>query len=415
MVKPVGASCNLRCDYCYYLPVAEGYAAPAKRMPLEVFEDLVAGFLPRAAERVTISWQGGEPTLAGLSWFESAMQIIQRHARRCQVIEHALQTNGTLLNDRWGKFLQEHRVLVGLSLDGRQSDHDRHRSDRRGGDSYLRVMEGLQTLRRYRVEHNILTVLNRDNVEHPDAVWKHLMSLGVNWVQFIPAVEWRADEATGEPRLAEFSPPAEAFGRFLCRVFDRWFEHHRHDVSVRLFDVVLSALVHGRATECTLSPSCAGQLTIEHDGAVYGCDHFVEPQWRLGSITRPTPLTIEGHAPPERGTDPASAEWWPTLDGERFEAFGRRKLDLGDDCRQCEHLKLCYGGCPKHRPQRGDVPGASVLCAGYRRFFDHALPRLRWVADYVRRGQTPPREVPTALRSRDKPRRVVRKRKGRRR
>ncbi|MEM7624247.1 MAG: radical SAM protein [Planctomycetota bacterium] len=409
MIKPVGATCNLRCAYCYYLPVAESYATPAERMPLETLESILAGYLPEAPDQVTLSWQGGEPTLAGLPWFEKMIELIEMHRRSHQTVNHCLQTNGTLLDDKWGAFLRRHRFLVGLSLDGLLRDHDHYRVDRQDRGTYQRVLDGRAILLKHGVEHNFLVVLNDRNVERPREVWRQLLALRADWVQFIPAVEWirpGAEEAGGEAtdawRVAPFSPTGEAFGRFLCHVFDDWFAHHRTRVSVRLFDAILGLLVQGRATECTYAESCAGQLTLEHDGGVYGCDHFVEPAWQLGRVSPPIRLTREGRplggAAATGNVGPRlDRDWMQRLDADRFERFGRRKLELDVTCLQCDYRRVCHGGCPKHRPARGDRPGLNVLCDGYRAFFAHALPRLEWLAQHLRRGETPPVQAPAAL------------------
>ncbi|MEO1235727.1 MAG: radical SAM protein [Planctomycetota bacterium] len=430
MLKPVGASCNLRCDYCYYLPVAEGYDAPAKRMSMQVLESVLAGYLPGAGEQVTLAWQGGEPTLAGLGWFEHMTTLVEKHRRPTQTVAHCLQTNGTLLDDAWGAFLREHRVLVGLSLDGLAADHDHYRKDPAGRGSHSRVMDGLGVLRRHGVEHNVLVVLNDRNVGRPRAVWERLMGLGVDWVQFIPAVEWvkpQDESDRGDPdawTTAPFSPTGAAYGRFLCDVFDRWFEKSRHRVSVRMFDAVLGVLVNGQAGECTYAPTCASQLTIEHDGSVYGCDHFVQPEWKLGRVgggwgcggEAAAELTVEGRSVAGEGSGGLDSDWMGRLDGSRFARFGARKGDLPSPCRVCEFRGWCRGGCPKHRTARGDLPGPNVLCDGYRAFYQHAGPRLGWLASYLKRGETPPREAPASLRpaSAHRPRVKVRRTRKRR-
>ncbi|MEQ9461229.1 MAG: radical SAM protein [Phycisphaeraceae bacterium] len=410
MLKPVGAGCNLRCHYCYYLPTAGD--GGVRRMGEGTLEAMLAGYLPRAGDAVTLSWQGGEPTLAGLAWFERMVELVERHRRPTQRVVHALQTNGTLLDERWCRFLREQKVLVGISMDGLGEDHDHYRTMADGSGSYERVEWGLRLLRRHGVEHNVLVVLSDRNVVRPLAVWRELMRLGVDWVQFIPAVEWLSPEESERAgrhdagwsggarlddwrgwQLASFSPDAEAYGAFLCAVFDEWFVKHRTRVSVRVFDSVLQTLVHGVAAECTYSDSCSSQLTVEHDGTVYGCDHYVEPRWRLGDVGEPVALTVDG----EEAERDEGENWWDRLDGERLAGFGMRKLALGAECRSCRWLRLCYGGCPKHRPARGGITGPTVLCAGYRRLFEHTMERFEWLAGYLKEGQLPPAQRPARI------------------
>jgi uncharacterized protein len=426
MIKPVGATCNLRCSYCYYLPVAEDYDQPARRMSLVTLESTLAGYLPGAPDTVTISWQGGEPTLAGLSWFEKMIELVEKHRRPTQQVSHCLQTNGTLLNDKWAAFFKQHQFLLGVSLDGLLADHDYYRIDPSKPDqpgTYTRVLQGIATLRKHAVEFNVLVVLNDRNVHHPARMWKQLMALQFDWLQFIPAIEW-VQQPTDDGRweTAAFSPSGEDYGKFLCEVFDLWFAKHRHRVSVRMFDAILGLLIDGRATECTYAKTCATQVTLEQDGSVYGCDHYVQTEWKLGRVGAETscssvPLTVAGRDPSSANTfnqkDTLDTGWMRRLDGERFATFGRRKADLDPRCFSCDYRSLCNGGCPKHRPARGELPGPSVLCPGYQRFFTHALPRLEWLTDHLRRGVTPPMGVPNHLMP-SKPLRRPRGRKRRR-
>lgn len=364
MIKPVGGVCNLRCDYCYYLPTLDLYGGHERRMSSDTLRAVFAGWLPQAADQIVIAWQGGEPTLAGLDFFREALRLQEEHRRPNQRILNTLQTNATLLDDEWCAFLHEHGFLVGVSIDGGKQMHDAYRVDAQGGPTFAAVRQGLKLLRRHRVEHNLLCVLTDRNVQHPRAVWQALVALDVPWLQFIPAIEWEAQD--GGFRLASFAPPPRDYGRFLCEVFDLWFENSRDTISVRDFDAWVQALATGESSLCHYAPSCHQQLTLEHNGDVYGCDHYVEPQWRLGRI------------------DPQAPGWLAGLDTQRFGAFAVMKSDLPASCRSCDYRHLCHGGCPKHRPNRGRVAEPSVLCESYLMFFEHAALRLEWLAAHVR-------------------------------
>jgi len=401
MIKPVGGLCNLDCHYCYYLPTIDRvYGGREQRMSFETLESVFAGYLPHASQQVTIAWQGGEPTLAGLDFFKKAIEFQQKHARPGQQVSHALQTNGTLLDDDWCRFFRENKFLVGISIDGLGQDHDHYRVDHRGRGTYDRVMQGLRLLRHHQVEHNILCVLNDRNVKHPRKVFDALLKLGERWMQFIPAVEWVDDDGPQKPRLAPFSPDPDDYGRFLCEVFDLWFDRYRDTVSVRHFDSILGALVQGQATICILGPQCHSQLTVEHNGDLFGCDHYVQRRWQLGQInpTPSIPLTIEGHPPAQADASaveppaqsPPDPDWLDRADARKLGEFAGRKQHLPEACRACEWVGLCFGGCPKHRPRRGDVAEPTILCAAYKRFNAHAMMRLQWLANYVRAGTPPP-------------------------
>jgi uncharacterized protein len=275
--------------------------------------------------------------------------------------------------------------------------HDGYRVDTAGHKTHAQVLRGLKLLRKHGVEHNILCVLHRENVKHPRHLFEYLVGLGEKWLQFIPAVEWETDEATGEPRLAPYSPRPDDYGRFLCETFDIWFDKYRDTVSVRDIDTALQRLVTGDAPLCIYNDSCHKQLTIEANGDVFGCDHFVEPRWRIGQVSHggscgaasPVSLTIHGRPKHDAESD-GNNDWLTDVDYDQLGRFAERKLHLPDTCLSCEFFHLCHGGCPKDRPHRGDTPAASILCEGYKMFFSHALLRLQWLAEHLRHGAMPP-------------------------
>ncbi len=423
MLKPVGAACNLACEYCYYRPGRPGIPE-AGRMGDDILEGFFAGFLTRATGVVTIGWQGGEPTLAGIDFFERALAVQRRFQREGQKIFHALQTNGTLLDDDWGRFLSREKFLVGLSLDGAPDLHDRHRKTPAGAGSSEAARRGLEILRRHRVETNPLCVVSVANVKRPEETLLHLLNLGLNWVQFIPAIEWEVEQENdvgagpcarpraqgdhgGAPlqtenpentntaetaprrKLAPFSPSPSDYADFLKRTFDLWFERFRGRVRIRDVDAWLETLACGTSPSCVFGTSCHDMLTVESDGSIYPCDHAVGPGTLLGRIG-------EGAKRPD-------GEWPDRLDLERLAAFRARKSQHAADCQTCPVFPLCHGGCPKHRAENGPAnvgagsprphgtaPGKTVLCPAYRAFFDHARERLEWIAGYIRRGEIPP-------------------------
>ncbi len=409
MIKPVGALCNLDCTYCYYLPTKTVYDGHEHRMSLATLEELFAGLIPNFSDDMTIAWQGGEPTLAGLDFFRKAIEFQNKYKRPEQVIRHAIQTNGTLLDDDWCRFLNENKFLVGFSIDGPPKFHDHYRVTNSGEGSSTQVFRGLKKLQAH-------------NVDHPDEVFDYMLSLGTPWMQFIPCVEWEKD-ADGNNVLAPYSPDPEAYGRFLCRVFDRWFEKYRHRISIRIFDAALNKLVLGEMPFCILNGMCHNQLTVEHDGSVFGCDHFIERRWQLARIGEPgwrnnirldgteqVGLTIHGDGyrknaelpgrdihssgdvpvEDQNGGDQLDNDWLDRVDSSRLASFAVRKQNLPQLCLDCRYKRFCYGGCPKHRSQGGETAEPTILCAGYMMFYDHAMQRLEWLAGFLRQNRQPP-------------------------
>lgn len=362
LVKPVSFDCNLRCHYCFYLKKEALFGQGRHRMPDPVLERMIASYTSTRQTTYSFGWQGGEPTLAGLDFFQRAVNLMETCAPPGSHCANALQTNGTLLDDAWGEFLARYRFLVGISVDGPPAWHDANRVRASGAGSHADVMRGLAVLRRHRVEFNVLTLVSAVNVADPLTLYRYLRDeLGLTYHQYIECVETADD---GSLRPCSVTP--ESWGSFLCRLFDEWYEHDQNRVSVRLFDTILHKLLTGEANTCAASHQCGQYLVVEHDGSVYPCDFFVQPDCRLGNLMR---------QPLDRLLNSAGAR-----------AFAKRKLQTPPACRSCPYYRHCAGDCPKNR--RGD--GHSRLCAGWQRFYQHALPRLQTIADSLRTGARPP-------------------------
>lgn len=367
MIKPCGSACNLACAYCYYLEKAALYGGAPARMDEATLERVTSAYLQASpAQEVVFGWQGGEPLLAGINFYRRALELQREFARPGQRVQNSLQTNGTLVTDEWAAFLAENRFLVGISIDGPAEMHDRYRRDRGGEGSRHRVAAGLETLLRHRVEVNALVTVNRRNMTHPLAVYHHLRELALDHLQFIPVVEW---ESRSSPRVTPWSVQPEAFGAFLCTVFDEWAMNDVGDVFVQIFESALNVWLGRPPTVCTFSATCGRALVAEHNGDLYACDHYVYRKYLRGSIA------------PETLAD--------MVDSPEQAAFGRAKADLPDACKECKVLRLCGGDCLIHRPpsvRRRDA--VSYLCPAYRRFFVHTGNVLQVMASDLRSGRS---------------------------
>jgi uncharacterized protein len=387
MVKPRGAVCNLDCTYCFYLRKEDLYDEGASfRMSDEVLESFTRQYI--AAQRVpevTFGWQGGEPTLMGLEFFRKAVAVQEKYRRPGMKVANALQTNGVLLDDEWCRFLKEHQFLVGLSLDGPRELHDAYRVDKGGKPTFDKVYRALKLLQKHGVEFNILCVLNRVNADHPLRVYRFFKGEGVQFIQFIPAVE-----RTPDGGVTAWTVRAEQWGKFLCSVFDEWVRRDVGRVFVQSFDVALQAWVGMEPSLCVHAKTCGDCLAIEHNGDLFSCDHYVDADYFLGNVME-TPMTELVSSPFQR-------------------KFGRDKRDtLPRYCRECPVLFACNGGCPKDRfiPTPDGEPGLHYLCAGYKQFFTHVAPYMRTMAELLRCG-SPPAAIMDILRQREAPPRVAR-------
>lgn len=371
LAKPIGSRCNLDCTYCYYKEKSHLLSAP-RRMGDALLERYVCEYLAANDQpEVVFLWQGGEPTLLGIDFFRRVIELQTRHRRPGQRVSNALQTNGTLLDESWARFLAETGTLVGLSVDGPRRLHDTYRRDSLGRGSYDAVLRALELLQEHRVEFNTLTVVHRHNARHGRTVYRYLRGLGVEVMQFIPLVErMREDFSLAGPppehpeaRVAPWSVQPGGFGTFLCDVFDEWMRRDVGKAFVQLFDIHLGLWAGHPSELCVFAETCGATLAMEHDGSVFTCDHYVYPQYRLGRITE-TPLA-------ELATSP------------RQRAFGDAKRDLPPPCRSCRYRFACNGGCPKHRfgPE-----GVSYLCPSYQRYFSHIAPVMEEMAAHLRQG-----------------------------
>jgi uncharacterized protein len=353
LVKPASAVCNLDCDYCFYLDrEADPYQAlPGRIMTADTLERLVDGYLFYSYPQTTIAFQGGEPTLAGLPFFQKLVDLEKRCGRKGQSVSNSIQTNGILLDQAWCELFRAYSFLVGLSLDGTEEAHNRYRVNKGGRGTWARVMEAAELLRKQRVEFNILCVLSKANVANGRELYGFFRKLGIANLQFIPLAEFHPD---GSPKPYAIS--AEEYGRFLCEVFDAWWPERRQ-VRVRFFDNLAEAVAGGKPGNCTLHESCDSYAVVEYNGDVYPCDFFVEAGWKLGNI--------------------AEDSWTEIARRQRRRNFAVKKSEPHADCAVCEYRRICHGGCPKLRhAQNHRFEDLDWFCGAYKRIFSKALPPL---------------------------------------
>ncbi|MBN1681640.1 MAG: anaerobic sulfatase maturase [Anaerolineae bacterium] len=357
MTKPRGAICNLDCDYCYFLSKEHLYPGSSFRMSTDVLEAFTQQYIEaQRVPEVTFSWQGGEPTLMGLDFFRQAIVFQQQYKKPGMVINNAIQTNGTLLDDEWCAFFHEQNFLVGISLDGPPDLHNVYRHDKGGRPTHTRVMQGIRLLQKHRVAFNVLTCVQAANAPYPLDVYRFLRDeVGAQFIQLIPIVE--RDNTTGYQEgaaVTERSVTGKAYGDFLIGVFDEWVRRDVGRVFVQIFDIALAAWSDNRPGLCVFEETCGLAMALEHNGDLYACDHFVEPNHYLGNLLEVpvVDMAVSGHQ----------------------RQFGLAKRDtLPQMCRECEVQFVCHGGCPKNRilTTPDGEPGLNYLCDGYKAFFSH--------------------------------------------
>ena len=383
MAKPAGATCNLACRYCYYLEKKNLYKNSAQQM---MSDELLERFIREYSQSVTtqeifFTWHGGEPLMRSQSFFEKVIRLEQRYAGGRWVV-NSIQTNGTLLTDEWCEFFHKNGWLVGISIDGRQEYHDAYRKTRAGKGSWEKVMQGINLLNKHGVEWNALAVVNRKNGDDPVGFYRFFKEIECKYLQFTPVVERlfphddgrtlaSADEGE-ENALTDFSVTPEQWGGFLCQLFDEWVRKDVGVLSVQLFEATLANWAGITPGVCTMSRSCGHAGVMEWNGDVFSCDHFVFPQYKLGSLKQHS-LVEMMYSPQQK-------------------AFGNRKMEgLPTQCKKCQWLFACNGECPRNRfcQTKDGEKGLNYLCEGYKKFFLHVSPYMEYMKKELVNGRSP--------------------------
>ncbi|MCX6254044.1 MAG: anaerobic sulfatase maturase [Bacteroidia bacterium] len=354
--KPVGPTCNLNCRYCYYLGKKNLYPDTDHfLMADDILEKYIIQYIHASTEsNINFSWHGGEPLLAGIDFFRKIIKLQRIHKPAGSKIVNGIQTNGTLLSDKWSSFLAAEGFIVGISIDGPGDMHNNNRRTKGNGISLPKVIEGYELLLKHGVIPEILCVVNADNVKYPLIIYNFFKQLGAKYITFLPLVEPQPGFPNG---ASSISVSAEGFGFFLSAIFDEWVEKDIGTLKIQIFEEAARTAFNQEHTLCIFKINCGGVPVLEHNGDFYSCDHFVDNGHMLGNI--------RDH----------SLSYY--LDSESQIAFGQNKsLSLPHYCVECEVRPMCNGECPKNRfitTPEGEM-GLNYLCSGYKYFFNHCRP-----------------------------------------
>ncbi len=396
MAKPIGPLCNLDCKYCFYLEKENLYPESNFRMTDKVLESYIKQKIEaHKIPVVNFAWQGGEPTMLGVEFFQRVVELQNKYAdgRR---IENAFQTNGVLLDDNWGEFFSKNNFLIGLSIDGPREFHDKYRVNKGEKPTFDQVIQGLEILKKHNVEFNTLTVVQDHNSLHPLEVYRFLKDIGSGFMQFIPIVE-RSTENQSRDGLLLVSPDykdkadvtgwsvkPEAYGDFLIEIFNEWVRNDVGKYFVQMFDIALEAWYGREPGLCVFRKTCGDAMAIEHNGDLFSCDHYVYPENQLGNILKENLEKL--------------------INSPQQIKFGNDKEDtLPGYCLNCEVRFVCNGECPKHRfiETPDGEKGLNYLCAGYKKFFNHIDPYMKFMANELK-NQSAPANVMNWAKEKDK-------------
>ncbi len=357
LIKPVSGNCNMRCRYCFYTDETQHRLVASRGiMSSQTMKLLIDRALAFADGFCTFAFQGGEPSLAGLSFFQAFTEYVKRHPNPKNVrVHYSFQTNGYHLNEDWMKWFSENHVLVGVSLDGPEELHDRYRVDHEGKGTFHRVMSTIRLLEQYHVEYNILTVVTSETAAHGKDVESFFKKHGFTYRQYIECLD-----PIGEiPGQHEYSLTPEAYGGFLKDVFEVWYREMKvgHYVYNRYFENLMLIIAGQEPESCNMRGICGAQWVIEADGSVYPCDFYALDEWCMGNIC---------------------ADSFETMEAERQRlGFIQVSRQLPDDCRMCRYLALCRNGCRRSRGQViAETTGKNYFCSAYKKFLEYAYPRL---------------------------------------
>ncbi|MFB3168678.1 anaerobic sulfatase maturase [Neobacillus sp. 179-C4.2 HS] len=387
LAKPSGPICNLDCHYCFYTEKEAFFTGTSKfRMSEEIIEVFISQYIKsQDVDEIPFVWQGGEPTLMGLEFYKRVIELQKKYGTGKR-ITNSLQTNGTLLTEEWCKFLADHNFLVGLSLDGPESIHDRYRVDRGGKPTFHKVLNALHLLKKYNVSFNVLVCVTKNSSMHPLEIYNFFKKEGVEFIQFIPIVERLPDteaiklglrhatppsviQEEGQKAVSDWTVDSEEYGDFLIAIFDEWVRKDVGKIHVMNFEHALTSWLGLPATTCFFAETCGRAGIVEHNGDVYSCDHFMYPEYKLGNIF-----------------DDAFNEM---IDSNKQRAFGEnKKSSLPKYCQSCEVRFACNGECPKQRfllTPDGE-PGLNYLCAGYKKYFHHIHKYMKVMVQLIENG-----------------------------
>lgn len=384
MLKSVGSACNLKCEYCYYLEKENLYpSAKSQLMSDALLEKFTEQYInSQTQNEILFTWHGGETLLRPVSFYKKALEFQKKYGRG-RKIDNVIQTNGTLLNDAWCEFFKENNFLVGISIDGPQEFHDEYRRNKGGQPTFVKVMKGINLLKKHGVEFNAMAVVNDFNADYPIEFYNFFKQIDCRYIQFAPIVERIGNRTDGlklsapheVAELTDFSVKPVQWGKFLCALFDEWIKEDVGKFYIQMFDSTLANWMGVQPGVCTLAKHCGHAGVMEFNGDVYSCDHFVFPEYKLGNINDESLASM--------------------MYSERQLKFGTDKHDtLPRQCKECEFLFACNGECPKNRfafTKNGE-PGLNYLCAGWKMFYNHVAPYMDFMKNELM-NERPPANV----------------------
>lgn len=364
LIKPASGMCNMSCDYCFYCDEMkkreqESYGF----MTEETLKNIIRKTMLRAEGSISYVFQGGEPTLRGMDFFQKVIEYEKQYNRNRIQVHNALQTNGYVINEDWCRFFRENGFLIGVSIDGTKEIHDTYRHSKEGMPTFERIVQTTKLFDAYRVDYNILTVVNRKVADHIGEIYSFYKKQGWHYQQYIACLD-----PLGEPHgKNEYALTPEKYGSFLIELFELWYEDFKQEKQpfIRQFENYIATLLGYMPESCDHRGVCSIQNVVEADGSVYPCDFYMLDNYRLGNFNE---------------------DQLEDIHTRRYEIeFIQRSQKLSDSCKKCHYYKICRGGCHRNRDfnaEKGCYD--NYFCNGYRMFFDKELGRMQEISAMVK-------------------------------
>lgn len=363
LIKPASGICNMKCDYCFYCDEAKKRITKSYGFMTErTLKNVIRKTMLHADGMISYVFQGGEPTLRGLEFFEKVIEYQKQYNKNRVYVSNAIQTNGYALNEEWAKFFKENHFLVGFSLDGTKENHDLYRHNTEGEGTYDRILKSINLMDAYGVDYNILTVVTKDTAEHISEIYKEYQTRGWDYQQYIACLDPLGEERGKNP----YALTPVQYGSFLIELFQIWYEDWKKKKQpyIRQFDNYIGILMGYQPESCDQRGSCGIQTVVEADGSVYPCDFYMLDEYYLGNFNEHRIEDIERM--------------------RKEIEFIERSEKVSEECRKCQYYRICRGGCQRNR-ERNSYSGEyeNYFCSGYKMFFDACLEQLKEIAREV--------------------------------
>lgn len=356
LIKPASSNCNINCKYCFYKCLSSHREEYTKGfMQEDTLEALIINAINYADGFLSFAFQGGEPLLAGIGFFQKAVMLQKKYNTKGLHIENTIQTNGILINKEWAEFLSKNNFLVGLSLDGPKKIHNQYRKTTNNENTFEDVLHAASLLKQYHVDFNILSVITNETARKASYLYKFYKKQAFNFIQFIPCLD---EAGRNNQSLGGFAVNPEEYGRFLCEFFDLWYEDFKAgaDMDIRFFSNLAQMAAGYPAEQCGMNGYCQCYFAVEGDGSVYPCDFYCTDKWKLGNVTD--------------GFNNLAAS-------DKAVLFTKYSVCNLPECKECPYFNLCRGGCRRWRESFTDgMPGLNSLCKAYKMFFGYASERI---------------------------------------